>query len=81
MGGGQICKSTWFSTNSTKNKYGGGRTWCSWCCCVAEVGSGGEEEDEGEARVGGAEESLCGREIVLPKSFMAEPLTSDIPEI
>lgn len=47
--------------------------------CVAEHTSRGEEEEEDE---GGAEEETSetsGREIVLPNSFIAESLTSDIP--
>ena len=59
----------------------------SCCCCVAEeVTSRGEEEDEGAQAGPEAEaeekESLmcvCGSEIVLPKSFIAGSLTSDIP--
>lgn len=56
----------------------------SCCCCVAEeVTSRGEEEDEG-ARAGAEEEEeslmcVCVSEIVLPKSFIAGSLTSDIP--
>lgn len=52
-------------------------------CCVAELTSRGEEEEEGRVAGEGAEEEeslgfSCSA-IVLPNSFIAGSFTSDIP--